>query len=80
MVAGSEFVLRFSSAKEDTVAEALVVTLLLALFSGGVDRSLFLEFACHASSTGGVLLGIVATCFEAVEQLLSTGDFTLGLL
>jgi hypothetical protein len=63
----SEFVLRLSSAKKDTLAEALVPTLLLAFLSSGLDRSLFLEFACHAAGAGGVLLCIMAACFKAVE-------------
>jgi hypothetical protein len=70
----------FSTAKEDTVTDTVVVTLLLALLSGGLDRSLFLEFACHAPGACGVLLCIMTTCFETVEVLLGTGNFALGLL
>jgi len=76
---GSEFVLRFSTTKIPAVAEALVPTLLLAFFSGGLDRSRFLELACHATGAGGVFLCIMAACFEAVEHLLSTGNFALCL-
>jgi hypothetical protein len=73
-------VLGFSTAKEDTLAETVVVTLLFALFSGGLDRSLFLEFACHAPGACGVLLCIMTACFETIEVLLGTGNFALRLL
>jgi hypothetical protein len=79
MAAGSKFVLRFSSANNDTLAETLLPTLLLSFFSGGLDRSLFLEFACHTTGASGILLCIMAACFEAVEQLLGTGNFALCL-
>jgi hypothetical protein len=77
--AGSEFVLRFSSAKKDTLTETVLPTFLLAFFSGGLDRSLFLEFACHATGASGIFLCIMAACVEAVKQLLGTGNLALGL-
>lgn len=77
---GSGFVaLSFSTAKEDTLAKALVITFLLALFSGGLCRSLFLEFAGYAAGTCGVLLCIMAACFETIEVLLGAGNFALRL-
>jgi hypothetical protein len=75
----SEFVLGLSATKEHTLTETLVPTLLFAFFSGYLDRSLLLEFACHAAGAGGVLLCIMATCFETVEIVLSTGNFALRL-
>jgi hypothetical protein len=61
------------------MAEALVITFLLALFSGGLARSLFLKFARYAAGTRGVFLCIMAACFETIEVLLGTGNFPLRL-
>jgi hypothetical protein len=72
-------VLGFSTAKDDTLAETLVITLLLALFSGGLARSLFLKFARYAAGTCGVLLCIMTACFETIEVLLGAGNFALRL-
>ncbi len=79
-VSGSELVvLGLTAAKEDTLAEALVVTLLLALFPGGVDGTLFLKSACHAAGACCVLFCIMAACLETIEVLLGTIDFALCL-
>jgi hypothetical protein len=72
-------VLDLSAAEEDTLAKALVETMLLALFEGGLDGTLFLEFACHAAGACGILLCIVPACFKAIEVLLGTIDFALCL-
>jgi hypothetical protein len=72
-------VVGLSAAKEDTLTKALVVTLPLALFQGGLNGTVFLEFACHAASACGVLLCIMPACFKTIEVLLGTTDFALCL-
>jgi hypothetical protein len=69
-----------SAAKKDALAKALVETMVLAVFEGGLDGTLFLEFACHAAGACGVLLRIMPACFETVEVLLGTVNFALCLL
>jgi hypothetical protein len=54
--------------------------LVLALFEGGLDGTLFLEFACHAAGACGILLRIMPACFETIEVLLGTINFALCLL
>jgi hypothetical protein len=72
-------ILGLSAAKEDTLAKALVVTMLFALFEGGLDGTLFLEFACHAAGACGVLFRIMPACFKTIEVLLGTINFALCL-
>jgi hypothetical protein len=57
-----------------------VPTLLLAFFSRGFDRSLFLEFASHGTGAGGIFLCIVPASFETIEHLLSPENLALCLL
>jgi hypothetical protein len=49
------------------------------LFPGGLDGTLFLEFACHAAGACCVLLCIMPACFKTIEVLLGTIDFALRL-
>jgi hypothetical protein len=49
------------------------------MFKGGLDGTLFLEFACHAAGACGILLRIMPACFKTIEVLLGTADFALCL-
>jgi hypothetical protein len=53
--------------------------MLLALFEGSLDGTLFLEFACHAAGACGILFCIMPACFKTIEVLLGTINFALCL-
>jgi hypothetical protein len=53
--------------------------LLLALFPGSVDGTLFLEFVCHAVGACARPALHMAACFETIEVLLGTINFALCL-
>ncbi len=73
-------VIDLSAAKEEALAETLIVALLLALFPGGLDGTLFLEFACNAAGVCCVLLCIEPACFKTIEEFLGTINFALCLI
>ena len=61
-------VLYLSASKEDTLAKTFVEAMLLALFSGGLYGTLFLEFACHAAGACGVLLRIMVLLLAFLSE------------
>ena len=79
-VLGSELVvLGLTVAKEDTLMEALIVTLLLSLFPGCINGTLFLKSACHAAGVCCILFCIIVVCLETIKVLLGMINFALCL-